>query len=754
MRQLIKFKAKKSKDNATQISRNISIIFNLGERLLTSLEGKSYLLGNTDILIINPGSSYQVLSDHPLYVCFEIDSFQCSACFPHQKYYFQGNSSAEYNDNYLLLRKILSEILTVSYERKEYMAAELNRIYYELLIFLVNNFAVLDMRKETSPAERLAEYIEAHYLESLTLSQISGDFHMTPQYFSKYFKKHMGQTYYKYLRSIRMNHAVEELLSTDNTLLQVALNNGFPNADSFSSCFGQVYHMTPLEYRRQETLKRSESPEGRGEALNEAIKQLGIRQDSPSPNQHSMYVDASCSRMYTPYWKELIHVGDSRALNDGEVLSQLKELQDAFHYNYIRIQLDDSGYRPGQSYSFYQEERKLDYLLNIGFHIWFYIDFRIVEQQRLESYLDHLLSYFSNRYSIENIRSWRFELVYNTKFDPEKFRAYWACRQMLELLLKKYGCSNALLGAALSLGNGDGLGSFLKCLKAQNIRISSLTLQSEPYTIVDTAESIQIKRATDSSYIRNKILTFRQAFSYFQENIRNIYIINWSDSLLQTSPLNDSCYKGASSLKNLIDCFGEVQALALNKPLDILYTSDLQRGVLFGGAGLLSKHRIKKPIYYAYEFLNRAGSRYLAKDSHSIIFSNGNSNYQIICHNCKRLNYKYYLSEEHLDGRNLDQYFEEMEDLTLSYQLTHIKNGKYIIKYRMITADGGSVQDRLWEMAENEAVYIHPHELEYLRQICVPQIRLCQQEVTGQIMNLQLTLPANAFAYIHIIYEY
>ena len=49
---------------------------------------------------------------------------------------------------------------------------------------------------------------------------------------------------------------------------------------------------------------------------------------------------------------------------------------------------------------------------------------------------------------------------------------------------------------------------------------------------------------------------------------------------------------------------------------------------------------------------------------------------------------------------------------------------------------------------------MHPHDLEYLRQVSVPHIHLKEREAVSGELDLEITLAANAFAYVHIIYQY
>lgn len=261
-------------------------------------------------------------------------------------------------------------------------------------------------------------------------------------------------------------------------------------------------------------------------------------------------------------------------------------------------------------------------------------------------------------------------------------------------------------------------------------------------------------RATDSSYLKNQLLTLQQNQPCFHEMVKDVYITSWNDNMLNTSGMNDSCYKGANLLKNMIDCFGRVRSMAHNIPLDAVYPEKMKKNVLFGGNGLLTQHGIPKPSYYAYSFLCRVGEYHLAHDDHAILFAGKEGNYQIVCHNCKRLNYRYYLDEQNSVLGAPGQYFEETEPLTLEYRLTGVRNGRYILKQRLVSPENGSVQDLLRQMGAAEGIYVHSHDLEYLRQVSVPQIHLQETQAVNGELSIHLTIPANAILHLHIIYQY
>ena len=143
-------------------------------------------------------------------------------------------------------------------------------------------------------------------------------------------------------------------------------------------------------------------------------------------------------------------------------------------------------------------------------------------------------------------------------------------------------------------------------------------------------------------------------------------------------------------MKSVIDCLGKTDVLGYWLGSDIFAEHMDNRKILFGGCGLLSIQGIKKPAFFAYKFLNMLGKYLIYKDENGIVTTNGNSDFSIVCHNYRHLNYKYYMkSEDELEFEKLYQLYEDNQNRQVNYQLTRVKNGSYKIKTYSVNAEYG-----------------------------------------------------------------
>jgi AraC-like DNA-binding protein len=203
---------------------------------------------------------------------------------------------------------------------------------------LLRDFAVEQLELENSEKDELEQFVENHYFEDLSLQEISAAFNMSGQYFSKYFKKHVGVQYLKYLTEVRLNHALNDVLYTNKRFLAIAMDNGFPNISAFNHYFKEKYGVSPKSYREKNAFQSQNGHEDSAE-LAEAIEHLRVRPET-CDNAVSLEVDARDKKEYKSFWNKVINFGESRQLDEARILNQLKEVQNQLKFEFIRITLE------------------------------------------------------------------------------------------------------------------------------------------------------------------------------------------------------------------------------------------------------------------------------------------------------------------------------------------------------------------------------------------------------------------------------
>ena len=97
----------------------------------------------------------------------------------------------------------------------------------------------------------ITEYIDYHYAQKISLDDLARMTCYNKTYLSNIFKKKTGITIFEYLRNVRMQHCLYEPKHSNDTIVSIALNNGFANIQIFNRVFKEVYQMTPKQYREK-----------------------------------------------------------------------------------------------------------------------------------------------------------------------------------------------------------------------------------------------------------------------------------------------------------------------------------------------------------------------------------------------------------------------------------------------------------------------------------------------------------------------
>ncbi|WP_214629036.1 response regulator transcription factor [Paenibacillus agaridevorans] len=107
--------------------------------------------------------------------------------------------------------------------------------------------------KITHPeVKKIIQFIDRHYAEEISLSSLSKYVMMGENYVSALFKKKTGETLIHYLHRIRIEKAIELLMSTELPVNQIGQNVGFMNDNYFIKIFKRMTGTTPSQYRQSQ----------------------------------------------------------------------------------------------------------------------------------------------------------------------------------------------------------------------------------------------------------------------------------------------------------------------------------------------------------------------------------------------------------------------------------------------------------------------------------------------------------------------
>ena len=137
--------------------------------------------------------------------------------------------------------------------RRHYPAWEC-AVRHALSLILLQSLYSLDQGtgpRKTSIIDAVKAYVEEHYAEKLTLTEICAKHFYSVPYVSSRFKDLCGCSFEQFLRQVRVRHAGELLLSTTLSVGEIAEACGYTSSRAFRNAFSRVAGMAPQQFKRQ-----------------------------------------------------------------------------------------------------------------------------------------------------------------------------------------------------------------------------------------------------------------------------------------------------------------------------------------------------------------------------------------------------------------------------------------------------------------------------------------------------------------------
>lgn len=120
---------------------------------------------------------------------------------------------------------------------------------------LINRYADIHSAEQPLGNERRAvqqvrHYIEAHFAEPMSLSDLAEQVSLSPYYLLRVFRAEVGMPPHTYLQDVRIRRA-QRLIELGKPLAEVALDVGYSSQSHLTRRFKQIVGITPGRYANQ-----------------------------------------------------------------------------------------------------------------------------------------------------------------------------------------------------------------------------------------------------------------------------------------------------------------------------------------------------------------------------------------------------------------------------------------------------------------------------------------------------------------------
>ena len=171
------------------------------------------------------------------------------------KYAERGGEPVFKSTKSALYSKMLGDLYEIA-ESEDYLRDM--KIYQQLLSLLTllmeDSWHPENSHRNSPKRENLMElreYLDDHYLEHISLDELSEKFFINKFYLTRIFKEQFGVSINSYITSLRITHAKQLLRFTTLSTSEIAEQCGMPDANYFSRTFKKVEGITPGQFRKQ-----------------------------------------------------------------------------------------------------------------------------------------------------------------------------------------------------------------------------------------------------------------------------------------------------------------------------------------------------------------------------------------------------------------------------------------------------------------------------------------------------------------------
>lgn len=154
------------------------------------------------------------------------------------------------------IERLVKNMLACYYKKADGYELELKICILKIFSYFFTNGLYekedkkITINKSSDKTKTIISYIENHYSEKITLETLAKITNQSVYNLSHSFKNCTGQSPLDYINKYRLSIAAKQLVTTENPVINIAIDTGFNNVSYFNRAFKSKFHMTPTEYRK------------------------------------------------------------------------------------------------------------------------------------------------------------------------------------------------------------------------------------------------------------------------------------------------------------------------------------------------------------------------------------------------------------------------------------------------------------------------------------------------------------------------
>ncbi|MCZ0701608.1 xylan 1,4-beta-xylosidase [Natronobacillus azotifigens] len=795
--------------------KSIELLYMLEGNVDIYINDKSYKLKEEDVIVINSNELHQLHSDYAVLIAVQIELDEFNLRDNIKKMSFDCFTQTQPNKSFEKIKSLIANMIYTNSLNDESTYAYNLSLAYSLIGELMRNFKSdrqinnVKTDKHLKRLSNILNYIKEHYNENLTLSQVAEREHLSAPYLSSFFDKYIGINFTTYYDKIRIEYAVNDLISSDLSIEEIARKHGFSETRSFLRAFKKEYDMLPSVYRKSQkkTNKKHDHPSDNlvdyiefepkyyldkiSKYFNEERTQTNVINRGNKIKSLDLIDLAEKTIPLTHNFKNFTSVGRAKELLYKEVQEMLTELQKAINFKYIKFHglLSDDmlvckrNENGSLSFSFILIDKVLDFLVSLDLIPLIQLSFmpevlasntekHVFASKMNTSYpndikewkllIEAFIQHIQSRYGTKVIEQWLY-CVWNEPDTSANMFGIGSDEKFYQLYIETYisvkkinpnlifGSPSLLLITTMSK---EWARNFLLWTVENDCTPEFLNLHyySDDFNNLAEEHSLSLPYKAKLSHDHQDFNKYIDSVKVLLKDLHlehlNIYLTEWNLTVSHRNLINDTVFIGCYLAKNILSNYDKLDSFGYWSLTDFIEEFQLDNNLFHGGLGLFTYNGIKKPHFYVLEFLSWLGDQ-LISEGDSYFITKKNDEISMICYN-----YEHY-SKVFADGKafamtQTNRYTPFTQNLALDFSIPfiNIDNGHYLVKEYIINQEYGSAYDKWVEMG---GIPIQTdYDIHLMKNASIPRLRQYTVDVVDNNWTCFTTLEPLEVKYIEV----
>ncbi|EHQ27469.1 xylan 1,4-beta-xylosidase [Mucilaginibacter gracilis] len=246
-----------------------------------------------------------------------------------------------------------------------------------------------------------------------------------------------------------------------------------------------------------------------------------------------------------------------------------------------------------------------------------------------------LIEHWTERYGHTEVASWYFEVwnepnlknLFFSGDQPDYFKLYQRTATAIKAISNDYR-----VGGPATAGNAWIIEMINFCADSKTpIDFISTHDYGVKQGFLDQSGDIGVIVSQNKAAVYGSMINTKKLIQASVMPNLELHYTEWSSSYTPTDPIHDTYYQAAYILDKIKHASKYVNSMSYWTFTDIFEELGPRSTPFHGGFGLLNYQNIKKPAFYAYQFLNKLGNIELkSKDTSAIACKSANGDVQIL----------------------------------------------------------------------------------------------------------------------------